>query len=225
MLDALSVRAENRQSTAWDLTAYVVMSCRLLRERALFLLRRPNEAFIQETMESQRDQQLTYPGVGLTRESGCPAGFRKNQWRAVIGAGEEAFLRAKQALADWRMLNLGWVEVVSAPESIREHAHVCTLARTLGVYTLNVARIVYVDDDDAANRFGFGYGTLPEYALSGEERFTVTYDPATQDVVYEIFSFSRPTSLMVRLGQPFVRRAQRRFCCDSVAAMEAACRH
>jgi uncharacterized protein (UPF0548 family) len=224
VLDALSVHAENRQLTAWYLTTYVVSPCRLLREQALFLLRRPNEAFIQETIESQREKQLTYPGVGLTRESGCPAGFRENQWRAVIGAGEEVFLRAKDALANWRMLDLGWVEVVSTPDSLVENALVGTLARTLGTYSLNVARIVYVDDEDAGTRFGFGYGTLPEYPLSGEERFTVTYDPTTQDVVYEIFSFSRPTSLMVRLGQPFVRRAQRRFCCDSVAAMEAACR-
>ena len=46
------------------------------------------------------------------------------------------------------------------------------LARALGLWVLNACRIVYViEEDGPLRRFAFAYGTLPEHAESGEERF------------------------------------------------------
>ena len=186
----------------------------------MFLLRRPTEDFIKQTIESQCHQRLTYPDIGLTVESRCPSGYSMNQWQAVIGKGQTTFLRAKEAITRLHILDLGWLQVVSRPESICEQAPICTLIRMLGIYSLQVAKVVHVDNKNPEIKFGFSYGTLPAYPLSGEERFTVSYDPHTQDVVYEIFSFSRPANYAIRLGQPYLRYAQRRFCRDSVDAIQ-----
>ena len=65
----------------------------------------------------------------------------------------------------------------------------------------------------------FAYGTLSGHVESGEERFTVRFDPLTQEVVYEIAAFSRPAMILTRLGYPFARRLQRRFAQSSAAAL------
>jgi len=186
----------------------------------VFLLRRPTDERIERTVKSQRDERLTYSAVGLTRESRCPDGYVANERRTVIGQGEDTFRRAKQAIADLRMLKLGWIDVFAAPDAFHSGDLIATLVWELGLYSLNVARIVYVENEDA--RFGFGYGTLPEYSLSGEERFSVTLDRSTGEVAYELYSFSRPSTLLARLGWPMVR-IQARFAKDSAAAMRAAC--
>ncbi len=188
----------------------------------MFLIRRPSEAFIQQTIETQSQRPVTYPGtcLGWTKESRCPVGFAKNQWQYIIGQGEEDYHSAKQALNEWRMLNFDWFQLVRHPEFPSQGGTLCTLVRTMGIYSLNVARIVYVEDDSQGHRFSIGYGTLPEYPLSGEERLTVCLDPDTQNVIYEIFSFSRPASWLVQLGSPYVRRVQKKFCTDSSIAMK-----
>ena len=56
------------------------------------------------------------------------------------------------------------------------------LARVLGMWTLNAARVVFVIDEPG--RFGFAYGTLPRHVESGEERFLVERD-AAGEVYYE----------------------------------------
>src|SRR5262249_20824062 len=66
-------------------------------------------------------------------------------------------------------------------------------------------------------RYGFAYGTLPEHAESGEERFTVEWHEADDAVWYDILAFSRPHQLLVRLGYPLARRLQKRFARDSAA--------
>ena len=189
----------------------------------MFLLWRPSDNFIQHVVDEQRESQLTYQQIGLTRESVCPPGFSQNQWHSVIGNGEQAFARARNALSQWRMLNLGWIQVVSAPESVQEGGLVCTLARIACVYSLNVAKVVYIDNGESTHRFSFGYGTLPEYPISGEERFSVAFWPETGDVTFEIFSFSRAATHLTKLGRPLLRQAQRRFSIDSTAVMRAAC--
>ncbi len=188
----------------------------------MLLLRRPSDDFIKATVDAQRDASLTYTSVGWTRRGAFPAGFAVNQWKVEIGKGEAVFEQAKAAIRQYRMLDLGWVQRVGPAEPIALNSLVCTIARQMGVYSLNVARIVYVDDQ-TSTRFGFGYGTLPEYALVGEERFTVEMDIASKNVTFEIFSFSRPKSLLMTMCRPLLRRAQRRFCVDSSTSVQAFC--
>ena len=97
------------------------------------------------------------------------------------------------------------------------------IARLLGLWWLNACGIVYVvDEEGPVQRFGIAYGTLPEHAESGEERFTVEWREADSAVWYDILAFSRPQQLLARLGYPFARRLQKRFARDSAAAMRRA---
>jgi hypothetical protein len=97
------------------------------------------------------------------------------------------------------------------------------IARLLGLWWLNACRIVYVvDEAGPVQRFGFAYGTLPEHAESGEERFTVEWHETDAAVWYDILAFSRPQQLLARLGYPLARRLQKRFARGSAAAMRRA---
>ena len=68
--------------------------------------------------------------------------------------------------------------------------------------------------------FGFAYGTLPDHAESGEEKFIVEWNEADDAVCYDILAFSRPNHFLARLGYPLIRRLQKRFAQDSAAAMK-----
>ena len=188
----------------------------------MLLLSPPTVSFIRDTIAARRHSELSYSEVGWTTRSEYPAGFGSNHWKGIIGHGALDFQSAKLAIKNYRMLQLGWINRVGPISPVAESAIVCTLAKQFMLYSLNVAKIVSVDDEQS-NRFGFSYGTTPEYPLVGEERFTVSLCESTGDVIYEIFSFSRPNSLGMRLALPWLKKAQRRFCIASAAAMREAC--
>jgi len=71
------------------------------------------------------------------------------------------------------------------------------------------------------NKFGFAYGTLPNHAERGEERFSVEFHQADQYVWYDLYAFSQPNTL-ARLAYPFTRSLQKRFARDSQSAMQSA---
>jgi uncharacterized protein (UPF0548 family) len=97
---------------------------------------------------------------------------------------------------------------------------VAILARSIGLWWLNACRIVMVvDEDGPVKRFGFAYGTLPDHAGSGEERFLVEWDREDDSVWYDILAFSRPRHFLARLGYPWVRRVQKKFGRESAAVM------
>ena len=97
---------------------------------------------------------------------------------------------------------------------------VAVIAWLFGLWWLNACRIVYlVEEEGPVKRFGFAYGTLPQHAESGEERFSVEWHEQDNAVWYDILAFSRPNQLLARLGYPLVRRAQKRFGRDSAAAL------
>ena len=62
-----------------------------------------------------------------------------------------------------------------------------------------------------ATRHGFAYGTLPHHMETGEERFAIVWDRATDHVSFEIVAFSRPRHPLARLGYPYVRHMQGAF--------------
>jgi len=188
----------------------------------VFLVKRPDHELILRTAEKYRHTELAYTQAGWTREYRCPKGFTTNRSSAVIGSGEPVFQRAKAAICDYQMLQFGWIQTVGPQEPLARNSVVCILARHRGLYSLNVARVIYVDNSQP-DRFGFAYGTTQEYPLAGEERFTVSIDGTTGEVTYDIFSFSRPLSLLLWLALPSLRRVQRRFCRDSTNALRNAC--
>jgi uncharacterized protein (UPF0548 family) len=81
--------------------------------------------------------------------------------------------------------------------------------------------VVYVlraesEDGGTIERTGFAYGTLPGHAVRGEEIFSIEWHPTTSEVWYDIRSFSAPGNLLIRLGGPLARSAQRHFASASV---------
>jgi uncharacterized protein (UPF0548 family) len=81
-----------------------------------------------------------------------------------------------------------------------------------------------VDETGPVSRFGFAYGTLPDHAGTGEERFLIEWNREDNSVWYDILAFSRPNHFLTRLGYPLVRRTQKRFGRESAAAMQCAVR-
>ena len=121
------------------------------------------------------------------------------------------------------MFQLGWVELFHETAPIEIGSDVAVLVRVFGVWSLNACRIVYVmDEPEPVRRFGFAYGTLPDHAERGEERFSIEWHRADDSVWYDLLAFSRPRHLLSRAGYPFTRRLQKRFARDSLAAMKRA---
>jgi uncharacterized protein (UPF0548 family) len=118
------------------------------------------------------------------------------------------------------MLDLRWVRLYWPNTPIVVNENVAVLAHHLGCYWLNACRIVYViDEDTPMKRFGFAYGTLDDHAESGEERFLVEWNRASDEVSYDLLAFSRPHQFLSRFGRPFARRLQKRFATQSKSAI------
>jgi uncharacterized protein (UPF0548 family) len=183
---------------------------------------KPDAKAVERFLDRQQNQPFSYPEVGSTRGP-APSGYNVDHNRICLGKGLEAFDRAIEGIKTWRMFGTDWTEIFPRDAPIEDGSTVAILVRHLGFWSLNASRIVYViEDHDEVKRFGFAYGTLPDHAEQGEERFSVEYQPADGSVWYDLFAFSRPRHILARLGYPFSRRLQRRFARDSLKAMEQA---
>ena len=97
--------------------------------------------------------------------------------------------------------------------------------RHLGFWSLNGCRVLEtVGGSDDVTRAGYAYGTLTNHAESGEERFEISIDPRTDDVVYRIDAVSWPQAPLARIGLPIARALQARFRRHSADAMAHAVR-
>lgn len=191
----------------------------------MLFLRKPAAGTIRAFLAAQARLDLTYAALGATTAT-PPAGYVVDHTRMRLGAGEKVFAAAKAALEGWQQFRLGWLEARPEDTPIREGQGVAILARSLGLWWLNACRIVaVVDEDGPVRRFGFAYGTLPDHAGSGEERFLVEWDRADDGVWYDILAFSRPRHVLARLGYPWVRQVQKRFGRESAAVMRRLAEH
>ena len=186
----------------------------------MFLLRRPDDQAIARFVASERDLPFSYREVGSTRTDTTPKGYVADRYRVKLGEGEEDFRRAVDALRGWRQFGIGWTSLHPASAEIEVGSTVAVLARHLGFWSLNSARIAYtLDEDESLRRFGFAYGTLPGHSEKGEELFSVEWDLTDDAVHYAVFAFSRPNHPLAWPGYPFARMLQRRFRRDSTRAM------
>lgn len=184
----------------------------------MFTLTRPTPERIARFRAEQSTLEFSYSSPGSTRGA-APSEMNRDRHSIRLGIGDEAWSRACNSIRAWRMFDLGWVELHDASAPIEVGTTVAVLIRSLGLWSLNAARIVYVVDEPA--RFGFAYGTLPDHAESGEESFLVTRDPAGS-VSYEITADSRPNQLAAKIAYPWVRTLQKRFARCSLQAMQRA---
>ena len=188
----------------------------------MFSLRRPTESSIQRWLHTAQDLPITYGPACLT-EAGldtghAPHGFVRDHTRSEIGRGQEAFNAAKQAFRNWTQFDLGWVRVTNPQAAIDPDQTVAVEAHTLGIWSVNISRILYVIDEE--NRFGFGYGTTPLHVERGEERFLIEFYPVSGTVSYDLLAISQPAHWIARLGYPYTRSQQRRFARESHLHMQ-----
>lgn len=194
----------------------------------MYLLRPPSDDLLHRFLAGAEALPLTYPEVGASRGTTTPpAGYHRNQFRALLGHGEDTFRRATTALGRWAMYDMSWVRLVPNQPPVETGSHVVMLVSHFGFHSVFACRVVYTyDEDDAAGRrVGFGIGTLAGHLEQGEERFSVEWDRATDRVEYELFSFTRAGRFLVRLGGPLSRGKQRQFARESAGWMQRAVAH
>jgi uncharacterized protein (UPF0548 family) len=147
---------------------------------------------------------LTYEQVGATGDGmKLPAGYHHVRVSARIGNGRDRFESAAAAVLRYGMLRGAHVRVAASTEVAQVGTAV--LGR-LGPFRAP-CRVVYVVDETDCR--GFAYGTLPGHPVSGEERFAVRYEPATDAVYSEVVAFSRPATVWSKVGGPAVALVQR----------------
>jgi len=184
---------------------------------------RPDDARVAAYLQRQAALAFRYAEPGATRRlaanpaESAPSRYRVDRYAIRLGHGAGTFERASRALLSWQMFDIPWLELRSPPRI--EPGNVVGVAVHLaGVWWLNACRIVYCEAD-APTRCAFAYGTLPDHAEAGEERFAVHWSKADDEVAYEITAYSRPRHWLARLGAPFARRLQRRFAHATLEAM------
>jgi uncharacterized protein (UPF0548 family) len=149
-----------------------------------------------------------------------PRGYTADHNRIKLGEGSQVFTNAVEALKRWEMFDIGWLELCWPDAPIEAGSGVTVLAHHLGFWSLNACRIISViDEDGEGRRYGFIYGTLPDHAERGQERFTVEWQHNDDSVWYDILAYSRPNVLLARLGYPVTRLLQKRFARDSMTTM------
>jgi uncharacterized protein (UPF0548 family) len=185
----------------------------------VLLLSHPSARRIERFLERARQSNLTYSEVGGTAGITPPC-FTTDHNRVLLGRGPEAWGKAVDAVRCWQMFSMDWIRLYWPSTPIKAGENVGVLARWLNCCWLNACRIVYVVEETApVQRFGFAYGTLEDHAESGEERFTVEWNPENDEVWYDIVAFSRPNQFLARLGYPLARRLQKEFAAGSKQAM------
>ncbi|QDT92240.1 DUF1990 family protein [Gimesia algae] len=189
----------------------------------MFLLQQPSAEQINEFIAIQAQLEFTYSSLGATRSATPPDGFQVDHNRICLGQGRAVYEQAKRALQDWQHFRLNWVSL-HRPAALPEPGQtVAILAQTLGLWVLNASRVVYVlEETEPVQRYAFAYGTLPEHAECGEERFQVEWRADDDSVWYDLYAFSRPQQLLSKIAYPYVRRKQQEFARDSLQAMQAA---
>ncbi len=169
----------------------------------MFFLGPPSADQIREFIASQQALPFTYPEVGATLGT-IPGGYTFDHNRVKLGHGRQTYERAIEALRQWRHFDLRWAKIV--PE--------------LTAIAAGNDESPATENSTAILKWGFAYGTLPDHAECGEERFTIEWHSADDSVWYDLLAFSRPKKFHARVGYPYARFLQKRFARESLRAMK-----
>jgi len=189
----------------------------------LFVFSTPTDDDVRAILAGAAEVGFTHPYVGITREevNEAPTGFRLDRYGTALGEGKVTFERACAALRTFGNYPDSFTRVLPLEPEVREGLVFGTIASHFGFASVHPCLVAYVIDEMSAGRFGFGLGTLPGHAGSGEERFLVSMNPETGVVRYDVQAISRPQGFLMQLGRPVMRFVQGRFQRDTCAAMVA----
>ena len=191
----------------------------------LFIARPPDQEILAR-LAAREAMPLSYSEVGATRLT-PPAGYRINHMRALLGKGQDVHARAVSALLSWRLLTVAGLEIFPSQPPMQLETNIALLSRHFrrlgGLWSLDFCRVIYLleaqpENGGAIERTGFAYGTLPGHAVRGEEVFSIERHADTNEVWYDIFSFSLPANVLIRLAGPLARAAQKQFASASFGA-------
>lgn len=173
----------------------------------MILVRPSHTRSLQKLFESLRDRETTYEGVGATISGDYPAGYRLDHFEVHLGTGQTTFEQSVLGLQTWQAHHTRRTRVFPGSQPVVEGESMIVLAGFNALAIPAPCRIVKVIQD--VNQYGFAYGTLPGHPEQGEELFLVrrSHDGSVR---FEIKSFSRPQSLLVKLLGPFGRALQLR---------------
>ena len=186
----------------------------------MLFMTRPNEDTVHQVLQGNGRERFTYEEVGATLGL-MPAGWHSDEQSVVLGHGETLFADAVSALRSWTHFDLPWVRAIKTDVAIRPGSEFAFLAKALGVWSINVCRVIYVVDesDFMGKRFGFAYGTVAPHTVQGEEQFWLEWDRPTDCVTFSIRKFSRPNGILLTLLKPITHRIQRRFTTDALSRL------
>ncbi len=150
--------------------------------------------------------ELTYRDVGVSLQGAVPPGFHALHRESIIGRGAGTFASAREALLGWEVQRRSGVRVSSTARIVAEGAEAVV---SIGVGRFRIGgpvRVVVLIDEPT--RAGFAYGTLRGHPEIGEESFIVELDH-DGTVRFVVAGFSRPGTLLARLGSPVATLVQR----------------
>jgi uncharacterized protein (UPF0548 family) len=178
----------------------------------VFLVRRPSDAKLLQILAEVSDAPFTYDRVrATTRPDDLPAGYHHVHSTRVVGHGDEAFAAAVRGIGGWQLHRRQGFRVAPDDPPVAVGTVVVVDVPVTALHVIASCRIAWVVDE--ADRFGFGYGTLPVHPESGEEAFVVERHATGNrgaEVRLAITAFSRPRHPLVRLGGPVSRWQQAR---------------
>ena len=183
----------------------------------MFFLRKPDRAHLARLLSADETNPFSYAAVGGT-QGDPPKGYNIDRNRILIGHGLDQFKAARAAIEDWKMFDLGWIELFPKRPLVQVGTTVAVVVRHFGFWSVNISRIVYMIDETSI--YGFAYGTLQCHSEEGEERFLVEHDQNTDEVWYDLQAFSKPKHPLARMAYPISRHLQKRFARESLAAMK-----
>jgi uncharacterized protein (UPF0548 family) len=186
----------------------------------MFSLHKPADAELLRQLEAAKSLPLNYglPSITERERAPLPTGFVRDHTRTEIGHGEAAFAAAKAAFRRWQQFDLGWVRVANPSAEVEADQLIAVEAHTLGLWSVNISRIIYTIDEE--DRFGFAYGTTSSHVESGEERFLLEFYPVSGVTCYDLLAISGPAHWLAKLGYPYTRSQQHRFARDSHQRMK-----
>lgn len=179
---------------------------------AFFTFRKPHPETLEPFLQAQLELPVTYRGSLSTT---VPPGHRQQHTKALLGQGEGVFGRAVRGLQAWAVYP-AWMNVYPRDAPLTEGTCVALVTGLAPVWTVSAVRVVATQA--TSRRFCFTLGTLPQHAVSGLERFSLSW--AEDDTVwYEIMAVSRAQQPLVRVASPLLQLVQRRFARDSVRSL------
>lgn len=185
--------------------------------QAVFFLSAPSDDEIRSLLGTLADAPFTHRDVGLTQGAldAAPRGYRLDRYGTDLGEGRAVFERASAALSRFENYPPSFTRIVRRAGELAPGHVFATVASHLGFASVHPCRVLYVIREPT--RFGFGFGTLPGHAESGEERFVV--EMVGSMARYEVLAFSKPTGFFPRLGAPIAWGYQLRFQRETLETM------